>query len=166
MKESQLNTIINNSLKQHGFSHKISDGIGGISVQNPFDGFAVIGKNNIYFESKLIKPLKAFNFNIIEEHQIENMSLIKKQNPENVCIYTVGFYEPRKYFYLLIFDHVLIEKLLNIGRKSILKKELTILINRGIYYKIERIGNKYCICFNDIRDNIVTTTIWEEIFNA
>jgi len=166
MKESNLNTIINTSLKKYGFAHKISDGIGGVSIQNPFDGISVIGKDNIYYESKLLKPLKAFNFNLIEDHQYYNLNLIKEQNPVNICLYTIGAYEPRKYFYLFLFDSELIKNLRNSGKKSILKKEFMLLINRGNYYKIERIDNKYCIYFNNIRDSIITNTIWEEIINA
>ena len=80
MKESNFNTIFNNNLKLKGFSHKIADGVGGISIQNPFDGISVVDGKPWYWENKLIKGFyTSFNFRKIEDHQLVNLSKIKRE---------------------------------------------------------------------------------------
>jgi len=163
MKESNLNTIITNGLKELGFAHKISDPVGGTGSQLPFDGFAICLGEAIYFESKMLKPLKAWNFNSIEDHQYENLNFIKKEVPSSLCIYPIGAFEPRKYFYLFIFDSELIEYLRESGKKSILKKEFELLIEKKLHLNIQRIDKKYHIDFSSIKSIIVDRQKWEEI---
>lgn len=167
MKESQLNTIITKSFRIKGFAHKIADPMGGTGIQNPFDGFAVLLGLNIFFESKLLKPLKAFNFNAIEEHQYANLELIKLLNESNICIYTIGVFEPYKYFYLFIFDHNLIKYLKSMDKKSILKKELLIFIDRGLFLNIvkNKEDKKYIVDLENLKEKMITIDTWEETFN-
>ena len=135
MKEKDLNSIINRSFSQYGFSHKIADGIGGISVQNPFDGFSVMHNLPWYWESKLLKGYKAFNFKKIEDHQIENLLKIKNGLGNNCCsLIILGVFEPRQYFDIFFFDISYIVKLMN-KKKSILKKELLELKKSDNYKK-------------------------------
>lgn len=166
MKENQLNTIINNSIKTKGFSHKIADPRGGSGIQNPFDGFSVMGEQNIYFESKLLKPLKSFNFNSIEEHQEKNLNLIKQHNKENICLYFVGAFEPRKYLYIFVLDSELISFLKKEGKNSILKKEFTSIIEYNKMIIVEKIKGKYFFDPSFIFEKRVTVSYWREIFSA
>jgi penicillin-binding protein-related factor A (putative recombinase) len=140
VKESELNTIISKSFNDNFFGHKIADGVGGVSVQNPFDGFAVIPGTPIYFESKMMKnQIEAFNFKSIEPHQIENLQAVKKCLPKSLCLITLGIYIPRKLFIVLPIDISFITELMQEGKKSILKKELEPIIEKKVFLKINSI---------------------------
>ena len=140
MDESTLNTIIKNSFIVKGFfAHKISDPKGGYGIQNPFDGFAVVPNTVIFWEAKILKnSIKALNFNKIEEHQYNNLSLITNLAKEQTLnIYPFGIYLPRKAFYLFIFEHSAIEYLKKTEKTSILKKDFEYLIEKELYVNIE-----------------------------
>jgi len=125
MNEQQLNTIINNSFKKIGFSHKIADPVGGMGVENPFDGFSILPGKPVYWESKLLKGYKAFNFQLIKQHQYDNLIVIKNLLPDSYCLIFVGVFVPYKYFDLYAFDIEFIKYLREEKhKKSILKKEL------------------------------------------
>jgi len=142
MKEKDLNTVINNSFKCLGFSHKISDPMGGQGSQNPFDGFSVCFDQAWYWESKLIKEgYYAFNFNKIEEHQWGNLLRIKKEMPTANCVIIVGFWASRSFFEYLVFDVVCLWKMKNQGQKSIKKTELEKLRKKGYNMIIKKNKN-------------------------
>ena len=150
MKESDLNTIINNSFKEIGFSHKISDPIGGYGIQNPFDGFSVIKDKNIYWETKLIKnEYGSFNFNIIEDHQIKALTQIKNENKNNICLILVGYYIPRKLFEVFAFDIELMNELKSKGKNSLLKKEIMLYKDKAV-----KISKKKLDC-SLLLDNVI-----------
>lgn len=170
MLERDLNTTIRNGfeniLDKEYFSHKIADGMGGISIQNPFDGFAVIPEGHIYWEAKLLKPLKAFNFNVIEDHQYDKLNLIHDTRPDSsITIYPIGAFYPRKYYYLFIFDSELIRYIRSEGKKSVLKKEFTKLLEENLYLDIKRDKEtkKYVIDFKDFEEKIITKDKWKNI---
>jgi len=143
MKESSLNTIINQSINRKYWNHKISDGIGGISVQNPFDGFGIMNDKPLYYEAKLIKGgMYAFNFSKIEDHQVENLriinaSLLKEIPNKFYTLFPVGFYKSREYFRILLFSYKTIESRKSNGEKSIKQKELNKFIEQNKYLTIK-----------------------------
>lgn len=163
MKEKDLNTIITNGFKEIGMAHKISDPMGGVGGQLPFDGFSVCLQNVIFFESKIIKPLKAWNFNSIEDHQYDNLNFIKKEKSDTLCLYTIGAFEPRKYFYLFVFDSSLVKYLREQGKKSILKKEFENLMSNSLLLNISRKDKKYNIDFSNLLSIIIDKEKWEAI---
>lgn len=141
MKESQLNTILSRSLNKldNGWFHKIADPLHGTGIQNPFDGFGVLNEKPIYIESKLIKNgIYAVNFNRIEEHQIANLNEINQmlQDKSSLCLIAVGFYQPRKLNEIVFFSIDYILYLKKKGIKSIKKKELLKLREKGHFLKI------------------------------
>lgn len=139
MKESQLNTIISNSLKTIGWAYKISDPMGGTGIQNPFDGFGVYNKYSIYWEAKLLKSYQAFNFKKIESHQLKNLIDINNILLNNCyTIIVLGIFESRKYFDVYFFDIKYIDKLIKNNKKSVLKKELLELKKQDMYLPIFR----------------------------
>lgn len=143
MKEKDLNSIINRSFSRYGFSHKISDPMHGTGIQNPFDGFSVFYDSPWYWESKLLKGYQAFNFKKIEKHQIDNLFFIKQELDHCYSLIILGIYEPRKYFDVLFFDITCIKNLINLNKKSLLKKELLELKEQEYTFPIIRQDGKY-----------------------
>lgn len=166
MKETEINKIINRELRSQGFSHKISDYGGQFHGESPFDGFAVTKEGFIYWEAKYMNKLQAFNFGKIENHQLDNMNVIRSLQSKAITIYPVGVFQPRKYFYLFLFDSKLIQYLKKSEKKSILKKELTILIGlkKCNIIKRNKISKKYETELKDIRSRIITVDFWKETF--
>lgn len=118
----------------------------GTGIQNPFDGFSVMHNLPWYWESKLLKGYKAFNFKKIEDHQIENLLKIKDGLGDNCySLIILGVFEPRQYFDIFFFDTGYIMDRIVEGKKSILKKELLEIKENEKYKKIIRIENKYWI---------------------
>ena len=164
MKESDLNRIINKTFNKIGFSHKEPDPSGTevtMTVKRPFDIFCVNNCFIAYIESKLLKGYKAFSFSLLREHQIEGLSKINSVVPKEIygsyvyAVIAVGVWESRKFFDLYFFDISLILSLINLGKKSISKKELlklkedkkfNIIKGEFIVDSIEDIKNK--IIFN------------------
>lgn len=142
MTEANLNTILKNSIKYYGgWCHKIADGVGGISTQNPFDSLGIFNNKPLYVEAKLIKGFYSFNFNRIESHQTNNLMFIENSLSKTIpnkfySLVVVGFYEPRKFFYLLFFSIRTLDKLRKEGINSIKKKELEIFIKQGKYLSV------------------------------
>ena len=142
MKESQLNVTLKNSFINYGgWCHKISDGVGGIGIQNPFDIFGIINNKPLYQETKLVKGLYAFNFNRIEKHQFENLTfienLLSKTIPDKFySLIVVGFYKPRKFFYVMFFNIKTLNEFKKSGIMSIKKKELQKYIEEGKYLSV------------------------------
>jgi penicillin-binding protein-related factor A (putative recombinase) len=142
MKEKDLNTIINNSFKELGFSHKIADPIGGTGIQNPFDGFSVLQGKQWYWEAKLLKGYQAFNFNKIENHQLESLRLIEDHSCSHTrCLFIVGIWEAYKYTHIYIFDFKYIEEKKFDGKKSILKKDFQDLYERQKAIEVYKSSN-------------------------
>lgn len=84
MLERDFNTIVSRSLNNlGGYGFKISDsgqyfnGKVGHS-KNPFDGFGRFNNHFVCWESKYLNSPSSFNFNNLQDHQIENL---------------IGFYE-------------------------------------------------------------------------
>lgn len=85
MNEAQLNTIIGNSLD---WKHKISDG--GRHGLLPFDGFGILNNQPIYWEAKFLRKPESFNFNKLQDHQIENLLQVQNLLPNNPSWFIIG----------------------------------------------------------------------------
>jgi len=155
MKESQLNSIINLNLKKIGFSHKIADPLGGMGIQNPFDGFSVFQNKSLYWETKLLHGFKAFNFKEIKPHQLENLLQIKKEKPDAICLINLGIFIPYKSLDILFFDIKFIAALIDKGKKSILKKELLEYKRNCLFLTTTIINKKRCFDATQILDKII-----------
>lgn len=124
MDESSLNKIITDSaIVNSGHYHKISDDS---RTQKPYDGYGIINRKPAYIESKFIKnEIKSFNFNKIEPHQLKNLTIISEQlECKHYSLIALGLWKSREYFYVLFFEVKFINKLISLGKNSILKKEL------------------------------------------
>ena len=84
MLERDFNTIVSRSLNNlGGYGFKISDSgqyfNGKVSrSKNPFDGFGRFNNHFVCWESKYLNSPSSFNFNNLQDHQMENL---------------IGFYE-------------------------------------------------------------------------
>lgn len=150
MKETDLNRIINKTLKEEGFSHKIADPLGGTGIQNPYDIYSIQKWGLLNIESKLIKKgLYAFNFKKIEDHQLSNLLFIEKLtkdwNPKPINLIAVGFFILRELFIVMFFDIKFIKQRMDKGNKSIKKKELEKFFEKGKYLTIIRKEGKYVL---------------------
>ena len=129
--EAELNGILVKSLNQQGWAYKIPDQVSlttGFGAPKPFDIIGIyrdikgVG-HPLYAESKLIKQPSAFNFNRLEDHQIENLLKCQKLLPNALVLFLVcvdfGRAEKRVYFYKNM--QYLYERKQN--KRSILKKE-------------------------------------------
>ncbi len=124
--------------------------------KRPFDGFTV-GEYIIYFESKLVKNgYKAWAFDSMREHQIDNLSTIKRvaehYGHEKVLpLVFVAFWESRKIYEFFVFDIDFIIKTMTTGKKSFNKKELLAWKEKGLAIPIKK--ETYCI--PDIHNKII-----------
>jgi penicillin-binding protein-related factor A (putative recombinase) len=162
MKESDLNTIIKNSVQEEGWCFKISDQGGQAYIPNPFDLFGIFQGEPIYIESKIIKNgLYAFNLDKIEEHQYANLLQIEESiKVSHNCLIAVGFYKQREMKIIMFFDFMYIWNEKQKGRKSFLKKELEELYSDNMYVTIGKkmIGdNKYdrILDIKNLKDKII-----------
>lgn len=168
MKEKDLTTIVNSSFKkcENCWVYKIPDppkGSATASSKRPFDVFGYTDKYNFVIELKLIKSnLGSFNFNIIEEHQLYNLTFINKivnlySDDQFYIGYGIGYFIPRKLFVLFLFENSTIQYLINKGITSLKKPIITALYEAGFYMPIKRQNNIYTI-FN-LKDNIIEKNI-------
>lgn len=130
-------------MAQYGFAHKLQDPPKAVTEsfgKNPFDGFAVVEGQSIYWEAKLLKGYKAFAFSSIRDHQLEALKDIRAAKPDAQCWIVLGIYEPRKSKHLYFFDIDHITYLINEEMKSIKKKELNVLWRGGWYVEIKKEG--------------------------
>lgn len=166
MKEKDLNRVIVSSLKDIGFAHKISDDAQNFTgtSKKPFDYFAVTEDFTVYGESKFIKGIYSFNFNRLEEHQIEALTEIATKtemyDSTVLPVVSIGFWEPHKFLFIIFFHIKTINSLIDAGTNSIKKKELERIIENGKYLEvkkntvqhIELLSNK--VINNDIKEYI------------
>lgn len=137
--EASLNTIISNSfsLLTGGKAFKISDPAGGMGSQNPFDHFGVFHGCALYSESKLIKnDIQSLQFSRIEEHQIANLKFFKENIKNCYTLIFLGIYIPNKMKKILVFDFGFIYDQIQSGKKSFLKKELLLFLEKGMFLDI------------------------------
>jgi hypothetical protein len=127
MTEKMLNHDLVALFKDHGaMAWKIPDP-NQISVLNsskrPFDGFARFPPpvHDFWFESKLIKnKIQSFSVRRVEKHQLESLSLIKKNGGRAAVI--LGCWIPRQDYWFMVFDVDFIFALngISIKRKDLL----------------------------------------------
>jgi len=141
MKEADLNRYIVANYNKNYWGYKIPDPpkiIATTSNPRPFDEICLCDKYIMFGEAKLTKNgYSAFSLARVAEHQKTNLLKIKDSLRELGCyFYTpviLGIWEPRKYIHLFFFDIELILKLIEVGKKSILKKELEKLQYENLY---------------------------------
>lgn len=152
MKEREFNTIVSKSLNNlGGFGFKIADSgqyiNGKVShSKNPCDGIGFFNKHFICWESKYLNSPSSFNFNNLQDHQIDNLINFYENIP-NTCysLFLVGVNFGRsdiRVFYWMNDDLYKIRDR-KINKENILKKEFLSLDN---FIKIK----KGLINFNEI----------------
>jgi penicillin-binding protein-related factor A (putative recombinase) len=122
--EKELNTIIKNSLS---WGFKISDPpkVAIHSFQkNCFDGFGILETRPVYWEAKFLKNLESFNLNSIADHQINNLSIIKKLMPDAFCWIVLGIRVGRNDSRIYLFDNIEEISKRRLEKKNYLRKEL------------------------------------------
>lgn len=164
MTEKDLNRIIFNAFSnQNQFGHKISDDAQNFKRTNkkPFDGFAV-AENGIYFiESKLLKTsLGSFNFNKLEDHQIDNLQTIARIRKDVFPLVAIGWWVKRGFFKLAFLHIDLIIYLISLNKGSILKKEILLLDDKDLLFEIK----KQSFDILEIPNKIIDVEKWKEIF--
>lgn len=124
MTESQLNHMIDESFKQHGYSYKIPDAPRKNAASRPFDGFAVIPEGNIFWETKLIKAYRAFPFSMILQHQIDALTEIDAVEAynETIPLIILGIYISNARADLFFFRHRLYSEIQRSGRRGDVKR--------------------------------------------
>jgi hypothetical protein len=125
------------------------------SSKRPFDGIArfPLPVNDFYFESKLIKnSLKAFSLNRVEDHQWDNLLQIKRCGGLTAVI--LGVWIPRREYWFMCFDPEFLLNLVDLGKKSINKKELNFYCEKGYNISLKA---KSLIKFSSelLRDRII-----------
>ena len=142
MQEIDLNRIIKQSFHiKNGFGYKIPDppkAVIRVSNKRPFDGFGIY-KDCWFWESKLIKSeYSSFNFSIIKEHQLKNLTLISNLDLPNVYpVITLGYYIPNKLFRIFTFHISCINQAIDSGEKSFKKKQIKNLVEKNLYVDIK-----------------------------
>lgn len=119
MNETHINRTIGKSLDWY---FKIPDNA--FLNKLPFDGFGVYKGYSIYWEAKYLNKPSAFNFSRLEDHQIQNLLEISKQNSEYIIpllLIAVNFgrSDTRIYYYKDIKEIAKRKQ----NKESILKKE-------------------------------------------
>jgi len=173
MKEVDLNRKIKEvfiSMKSTVFTHVTTEGGWAYKIpdpskydvyttsKRPFDGVAVRLNNVIFWEAKLVKGYQAFNFKNIKDHQIWNLSAIQNQiinDPKQANIFPIliiAIWESRKTYDLYIFHIDCIIKMIEVGDKSILKKDFERLRDDGKFYPLVR---RKCYDMQDVLNAIV-----------
>lgn len=135
MVESDFNSIITKSLNsQGGFGFKIPDErstITGYHSKNPYDIFGLFEGHFIALESKYLQKPQAFNFNRLENHQIDNLIKAFELCPTAIAVFAIGVNfgraDIRCFFWKNEELYGIRERKLN--NKSILKKEFESLNN-------------------------------------
>lgn len=152
--EAEFNGIVSKSLNISGYGFKIPDTVSSITFKHadlPFDGFGFFIDNNgkgypVYWESKFLKEPSSFNFNRLEDHQIESLMKFKKAIPDCLSLFLICVDFGRgdkRVFYFKDLDEINKRK---IEKKNIFKKEFLELKN---YVKIK----KGVFDFNEIIEN-------------
>ena len=130
--ERELNSVITRSINRNGFAHKIADSVSLKSSQSnklPFDIFGICNQRPVYIESKFLKEPKAFNFDRLEDHQLESLIKCKRSCPYARCYLLIGVVFGRgdiRVFYFEDLDYIYLRKT---SKMSITKKEFLSLSN-------------------------------------
>ena len=141
MIESDFNSIVTKSLNsQGGFGFKIPDErstLTGFHSKNPYDIFGLFDGHFIAWESKYLQKPSAFNFNNLQEHQIDNLIKAFEICPNAISRFAIGVNfgraDVRCYFWKN--EDLYDIKARKDNKKNILKKEFENLDN---YIKIKK----------------------------
>ena len=95
MLESDFNSIVTKSFNsQGGYGFKIPDErstITGFHSKNPYDVFGLREGKFWAWESKWMNKVQSFNFNRLEQHQIDNLiKAYEIMGDNSVCVFAVG----------------------------------------------------------------------------
>ncbi|MDA3854610.1 MAG: hypothetical protein PF569_00015 [Candidatus Woesearchaeota archaeon] len=168
MEEKDFNGLMSKVFNQYGFSYKIPDPqvnkYGIIAdTKRPFDIFACVLGKNIYIENKFLNNgYASFPFSRLEDHQRSSLIKIKKDRKQNETLVGVGFWKRYGYYTFMVMDYSLIEYLERLGKKSILKKEQIVLLDKGYMIPI----NKKEFDPKLVIDKNLTIEVWNNIFGG
>ena len=141
MLESEFNSIVTKSLNnQGGFGFKIPDErstLTGFHSKNPYDIYGLYKNNFVAWESKWMNKPQSFNFDRLEEHQIENLIKSFELIDNCLAVFAVGIDFGRNDKRVFIWKN---KDLYNIkerkeNKSNILKKEFE---QRKNYVKISK----------------------------
>lgn len=142
MIESEFNGIITKSFNNQGaYAYKIPDTFSmttGYHSKNPYDIFGFYQGKFVAWESKWLNKPQAFNFDRLEEHQIENLiKSYEMMRPNVLSIFAVGVDYGRSDKRVFIWANEDLYKIRDrkINKNSIFKKEFDSLTN---YVKIKK----------------------------
>lgn len=132
MNERKFCPLINNSFRALGaFSYKIPDmpNLGGkirFQKKKPLDGFTMLNGDAFGWEAKYSKGIKGLGYNVLQEHQKENLETIINNGFEGYVFYCC--YEARtlKIMFVICYDFLKEKKLIS-------KKELLEYLKKGQY---------------------------------
>lgn len=136
MLESDFNSIVTKSFNsQGGYGFKIPDErstITGFHSKNPYDVYGLYGGKFWAWESKWMNKPQSFNFNRLEEHQIDNLiKAYELMKGNGISVFAIGIDYGRADKRVFIWkneDLYKIKERKNQG-KNILKKEFDSLEN-------------------------------------
>lgn len=153
MRENELNTIIKNNFNwAWKFPDPSKSNIMGVDKQgktifsmrpNPFDGVGLTENFVVFFETKLLKDYRAFSFSKIADHQLHNLKMIHSATDKHLgtVVYPLiicGVYIPYKGIDLFFFHYLEIFNRIKAGDKSVKKKELLELKDKGSYLPVKK----------------------------
>lgn len=131
LKEYELNSIIKKSLD---WAHKISDAGQIEHGKSPFDGFGRYKVQPVYWESKFLPEVKSFNFNRLEDHQLESLKETSKIK-DSLSLFLIGVVFGRNDIRVFIFRDLNYIENRKKEKRNILKKEF---LERTNFIKIKK----------------------------
>lgn len=137
--EAEFNRVVSSSLNKSGYGYKIPDTFSsnGMRSKAPFDGFGWYKGKAIYWESKYLPEVRAFNFDRLENHQIKYLIDAYETVENCVSIFIIGVNFGRGDIRCFVFKNEDLYKIRErkIKKQSLLKKEFEklpyIKINKG-----------------------------------
>lgn len=139
VQESDFNSIVTKSLNsQGGFGFKIPDErstLTGFHSKNPYDIFGLFENNFVAWESKWMNKPQSFNFERLEQHQIDNLIKAFELIDNCMSVFAVGIDFGRADKRVFIWKNEDLYEILKRknDKKNILKKEFE---QRTNYVKI------------------------------
>ena len=165
MKESDFNSIFVSSINTSGGkAYKIPDPQKGevyTSSQRPFDLFGSWNNKCFFVESKMEKSEHgSFNFKRLADHQkdaLDKFNIASGDSADSLVV--LAYWQSRSLFEVYVFDYTLIKKLLESGKKSIIKKEILILKENDFYVNIRK--KKFNV--TELFSKIIGVDKWEKM---
>lgn len=125
--EAEVCTVLKNTMISKGCKmYKIPDPTSDFrnTIQRPFDMFGISISNPYYIEVKFMNKLMSFNLNKIENHQIRELTEIKRLNPNARCWIVLGIKVSKMDSRIYIFKDIMEIEKRRTDKENYLKKEL------------------------------------------